>query len=127
MTGEEKDKHDSKDEHNKTNNQSSDESEEDSDKDKKKMRRQSIKTKQAVQQEVLLGRERQREFLSRGLPDLAFARGGMGFAKAGPAWVDRSSLTRSVVWVSGACMGVCVWLHDPVSGHAMFKEPFACK
>ena len=91
--------------------QSSDESEEDSDKDKTKNRRQSINKKQAVQEEVL-GRERQREFLSRGVPDLALpgvegsvwtltvcprlgiANSGMGFARAGPAWVDRSSLTR---------------------------------
>ena len=106
MTGEDnhkKDKHDSRGIHTRTTRkQSSEESEEDSDKDKKKNRRQSIKQKQAVQEEVL-GRERQREFLSRGVPDLAFARGGMGFARAGPAWVDRSSLTR---WPSkGAWFG----------------------
>ena len=76
-----------------TNTQFSDESEEDSDKDKNNNCRQSIKQTQAVQEEVL-SRERQREFLSRGVPDLAFARGGMGFARAGPAWVDLSTLTR---------------------------------
>ena len=64
--------------------QSSEESEEDSDKDKKNSRRQFIKTTHVVQEEVL-GRERQRVFSEQRCSRPGIARGGMGFARAGPA------------------------------------------
>ena len=54
--------------------QSSEESEEDSDKDKNNNRKQSIKKKRRQSKRGCLGRERQREFLSRGVPDLALPR-----------------------------------------------------
>ena len=50
-------------------------------------------------------------------------KGGAGLGR--PVKLDEVAQQRSVVWVSGCVHGcVCVCLHDPVSGRAMFKAPF---